>query len=69
QCMLAMAFFIGLAIGVMIRVVNGLLGVLGAMFINGDLDIEGHWSCNGVAETASVWGELVGFPFSSLIFS
>ena len=43
--MLAIAFFMGLAIGVLIRSeAKGLLGVLGAMSSNGDLVIEGQWS-------------------------
>jgi hypothetical protein len=46
--MLAIAFFMGLAIGVLIRSeakgLLGVLGVLGAMSSNGDLVIEGQWS-------------------------
>lgn len=49
------------------RVVNGLLGVLGAMSDIGDLDIEGHWSCDGAAEIAALSVDFVGFPFSRFI--
>lgn len=56
--MLSMAFFMGLANGVMTRVMNGLFGVIGM-----EMDGEGEWNWDGDGVGGCLFGLTSGILF------